>query len=61
MDEWKPESIITLLLTVAVCFVIIVPLFTPEEMSEKGTDAYRQIVIAVVAILSYYLGKQHKK
>ncbi len=61
MGKWTPESVITTLLAVSICFVIIVPLFTSEQMSKEGTDAYRQIVIAVVAILSYYLGKRSEK
>ena len=60
MDKWS-ESIVIILLALAIFFVIVVPLFSPKALTEQGIKAYEKIVIAVVAILSYYLGKQHKK
>lgn len=59
--KFDAESLVVLILAIAIACVIIVPLFTKEELSEEGTKAYVQIVIAVVAIISYYLGKKSKE
>ena len=43
-------------LSLALSAVLIVPLFTPDTLSEEGTKTYKEIAIAIVAVVSLAIG-----
>jgi hypothetical protein len=61
MRRWKPVDFVVMLLTIGIFLILIFPMvaryFKPEiNMSEGGLSALIQIVVALIAVISVYVG-----
>ncbi len=65
--KWTAEQWIRVLLAMALAWaifvlstalasVVVVPLFTPDRLSEEGAETYKEIVIAIIAVISLSMG-----
>ena len=61
MRRWKPVDFIMMLLTMGLFLVLTFPMvaryFNPDiEMTDKGLSGLIQIVTAIIAVISVYVG-----
>ena len=61
MRKWQPVDIIVIILTIGVFMVLVTPMymraFNPElDISKGGMSALIQISIALISIVSMYIG-----
>ena len=60
----KPSELIPLIITGTVCLMVLgivaASLITGEKMSEDGVKILGDIVLALVAIISFYMGRKSK-
>ena len=59
MKRWEPEDIIGMILAVAVAGIVIRPVF--KELQGDAIEPYEKVIIAVIAIISLYIGSKLKK
>ncbi len=68
MDDpkrWTPVAVIVAMLTASICLVlftaVLTPVVTGRDLSEEGSVTIRDMLLAIVAIVSVWVGSQARK
>ena len=60
--KWKPKDIVIVIITVTICFVLMMvfvsALFTGKELTDEGRKIVSDIIIALIAIISFWIGQK---
>lgn len=60
----KPESIISLIITITICLILLVavisPMITKTPIQDEGREVIEKTIMALIAIVSYSLGKSKR-
>ena len=63
--NWQPIDIVVLTLTASICAMLIITILTAairgEPLTPEGLKLMEKLTIAIIAIISFYVGNQTKK
>ena len=63
--KWHPIDIVILILTASICLMLIITIIGAsirgEPLTPEGLKLMEKLTIAIIAIISFYVGNQTKK
>jgi len=63
--NWQPIDYIVLILTASICAMLIITILAAairgEPLTPEGLKLMEKLTIAIIAIISFYVGNQTKK
>ena len=59
--KWEPVDIIALIVVTVVSVILVIPLFSKEELTEEGREIYSEVIMGFLSIVLIYVGYKLKK
>lgn len=56
--KWNATDVVAIIFSVALCIMIVFPMFRSECMDEQAARVYENMITASIALVAAYVGAQ---